>query len=82
MSFLDKLKERTKQIKAAIGDAAAVRRVDEDIRNHRLEICTGCEHLFQATHQCKKCGCFVKAKTWLPSQVCPVGKWPAVDTKE
>lgn len=82
MSFLDKLKERTGQMKAALGDAMAHRRVDESTRNDRLEICLSCEHLMHTTQQCKKCGCFVQAKTWLPSQRCPINKWPAVDDKK
>lgn len=82
MSFLNKLKERTAQMKEALGDAITHRRVSESTRSGRLEICLNCENLLQATQQCKKCGCFVQAKTWLPSQKCPVGKWPAVDDKE
>lgn len=81
MSFIHKIKERTVQVKDALVDAVAQRRVDESIREQRLEICTNCEFLFQATQQCKKCGCFVQAKTWLPSQRCPVNKWPAVTNK-
>jgi hypothetical protein len=41
----------------------------------RMNICLGCEHLVKLTHQCKECGCFMKAKTRLKDATCPLGKW-------
>jgi hypothetical protein len=46
-----------------------------EIRNERLNICKGCEHLFKPTRTCKKCGCFMAAKTWLKHAHCPEDKW-------
>lgn len=43
--------------------------------NKRFDICQGCEHFIKMTGQCKKCGCFMKAKTTLAAATCPVGKW-------
>ena len=80
MSFLDKLKERTAQVQAALSDATSGERVSPEIREERLNICLSCEHLFHPTMSCKKCGCFTKAKTWLPSQKCPVGKWLPIES--
>ena len=43
--------------------------VSESESKKRLNICVGdseflpCEQYFKLTGQCKKCGCFVKAKT-------------------
>jgi hypothetical protein len=51
----------------------------------RLDICKSCPELIQLTKQCKKCGCFMEAKTKLPHASCPLGKWEKVDvsiTKE
>lgn len=48
---------------------------DKETRTERFEICKSCEHLFKLTNTCKKCGCFMKAKTWLASAKCPINKW-------
>ncbi len=50
-------------------------RVEENTRETRLDICLSCEHLFKPTQNCKKCGCFVQAKTWLKNTSCPIKKW-------
>lgn len=46
-----------------------------DVAVKRLEICSTCEHLFQPTKTCKKCGCFMLVKTKVPFVDCPVHKW-------
>ena len=48
---------------------------DQDIIDKRMDICNGCEFLFKPTGSCKKCGCFVKAKTRVATARCPIGKW-------
>lgn len=47
----------------------------EEIANARYEICLGCPELIEVTKQCKKCGCFMVAKTKLSNATCPIGKW-------
>ena len=51
------------------------KRADDDLAKQRLEICLSCPELIQLTVQCKKCGCFMSAKTKLESAKCPIGKW-------
>jgi hypothetical protein len=51
------------------------RRASEDLATQRFDICLSCPELIQITKQCKKCGCFMTAKTKLESAKCPVGKW-------
>ena len=51
------------------------KRVVEEISEHRLSICKGCPEFFTTTSQCKKCGCFMTAKTRLEAAKCPIGKW-------
>ena len=41
----------------------------------RLDICKSCPELIKITKQCKKCGCFMSAKTKLEFAKCPIGKW-------
>ena len=48
---------------------------DDSIISKRLDICKGCEFLFKPTNSCKKCGCFMDAKTKIATARCPIGKW-------
>ena len=48
---------------------------DQDIIDKRVAICNDCEFLVKATGNCKKCGCFIKAKTKVATVACPIGKW-------
>lgn len=41
----------------------------------RYSICKECPELIKLTKQCKKCGCFMNAKTKLKMASCPIGKW-------
>ena len=47
----------------------------EELSSKRYSICKSCPELIKITSQCKKCGCFMKAKTKLEKAVCPIGKW-------
>lgn len=48
---------------------------DEDLSSGRYSICKSCPELIKLTTQCKKCGCFMAAKTKLQKATCPIGKW-------
>jgi hypothetical protein len=48
---------------------------DEDKAKERFYVCKACPELIKLTTQCKKCGCFMKAKVKLEQAVCPIGKW-------
>jgi len=48
---------------------------DTSISDNRMAICKACPELMQLTSQCKKCGCFMAAKTKLELAKCPIGKW-------
>jgi hypothetical protein len=54
-------------------------RVEEAMQKERMSICSTCPQLIQLTKQCKKCGCFMEAKTKLADATCPLHKWSAVD---
>lgn len=47
----------------------------EEKAKKRYEICQACPELIKLTSQCKKCGCFMIAKTKLEKATCPLGKW-------
>jgi hypothetical protein len=49
--------------------------VEEEVANNRYSLCLECPELIELTKQCKKCGCFMAAKTKLKSATCPLGKW-------
>jgi hypothetical protein len=48
---------------------------DDVLALKRFEICQTCPELIKLTKQCKKCGCFMNAKTKLEKATCPIGKW-------
>jgi hypothetical protein len=48
---------------------------DEQVAQSRLDVCMGCDFLIKKTTTCKKCGCFMLAKTKLEKATCPIGKW-------
>lgn len=76
--MLDKLKERIMATKAVVGEAiidTLPNKVPPEIREYRMNTCLDCEHLYKPTSSCKKCGCFMTVKTWMPGQKCPIDKW-------
>ncbi len=48
---------------------------DQDVIDKRWDECANCEFLIKPTNNCKKCGCFMKAKTRVATASCPIGKW-------
>jgi hypothetical protein len=56
-------------------------RVEDAMQKERMSICATCPQLIQLTKQCKKCGCFMEAKTRLADASCPLHKWDAVDMR-
>lgn len=48
---------------------------DQDIIDKRRAECDKCEFLFKPTGNCKKCGCWMTAKTKVATAACPIGKW-------
>mgnify|MGYP003337677022 CR=1 FL=1 len=53
-------------------------RVSDEVKQTRLDICKACPFFMKISHQCRKCGCIMDAKTGLPHAFCPEGKWDAV----
>lgn len=47
----------------------------DEVAEKRYSICQQCPELTRLTKQCKKCGCFMSAKTKLEKATCPLGKW-------
>ncbi len=77
MSFTEKLKNKLN----SIVDVRIF--VPDEVGKDRMSICNSCEHLLHITMQCKKCGCFVQAKTKLANSECPIKKWTLfVDTNK
>ncbi len=51
------------------------KKVEQKVADRRLNICRTCPELVKITQQCKKCGCFMTAKTKYEAAKCPIGKW-------
>jgi rubrerythrin len=73
--MLNKLQEKLKAAAEAAKDLPEMIKVPEEVQAERFSKCEGCEKLYRPTYTCKVCGCFMKVKTWMPSQACPIGKW-------
>ena len=76
--MLSKLKERMAQARDAAQATAAnmlASRVSPEVQEYRYSMCQACEKLYKPTDTCKACGCFMKVKTWIPQQTCPLKKW-------
>ena len=46
----------------------------EKLSKERMKICIDCEH-FTPKGRCKKCGCFMIAKTRTKKASCPIKLW-------
>lgn len=49
--------------------------VSKEEASDRFSICKECPELIPITFNCKKCGCFMTAKTKIKKATCPLGKW-------
>lgn len=41
----------------------------------RLGQCESCPELIRSMKVCRRCGCFMLAKTTMAKATCPMGKW-------
>jgi tetratricopeptide (TPR) repeat protein len=55
--------------------ASGMKTVSPETHRKRLAECARCEH--HTGLRCRICGCFTMAKTLMPHEDCPIGKWPA-----
>ena len=81
--MIELLKQRLKSVSESVADTVntVMPLTYEETRNARLDICKSCEYLIHMTGQCKKCGCFMFAKTHLANASCPIGKWGTAEVK-
>jgi len=49
--------------------------INENDANKRLSICNQCPFFEKNSQRCSKCGCYLKVKTYLKAERCPIGKW-------
>jgi hypothetical protein len=75
--LLQKLKGLSETMTDSIGQIAKGKPVfvESAVQSSRLAICNACPEFIKSTSQCKKCGCFMSAKTRLKVASCPIGKW-------
>lgn len=43
--------------------------------NRRFDMCKQCDLFIESKQMCSKCGCFMKYKTMLLTEKCPIDKW-------
>ena len=56
-----------------------IEKLSKELQEERLSICRDCKFFVSLTQQCKKCGCYMPAKTSLPHAECPKNKWQKID---
>jgi len=78
---LQKLKGLSETMTDSIGEIAKGKSifVEAIIQSNRMATCNACSEFIKSTSQCKKCGCFMSAKTRLKVSSCPIGKWGRED---
>ena len=59
-------------------NAIKIQFVPAEISDERLNICKSCEEFEHTLSRCKKCGCFMIAKTKVARAKCPIGKWQPI----
>jgi hypothetical protein len=50
-------------------------KLNEEEKNKRFDICKNCNWFDPKTEKCFQCGCYLKIKTYLKAESCPIGKW-------
>lgn len=80
--MLNKLKQKMESLARSTEEISVeflIDKVSPEIQKERFSICESCEFLYKPTANCKKCGCFMRIKTWMPRQRCPIKKWGPVE---
>lgn len=74
---LQKLKGLSETVTDSLGEMSKGRPVfvDSGVQSNRMAICNSCPEYISSTSQCRRCGCFMSAKTRLKKASCPIGKW-------
>lgn len=55
--------------------------VPEEVAKSRLDTCNGCDKLL-STGNCSVCFCYVKFKTKVRQEKCPLGKWDSWEPEQ
>lgn len=78
--ILKKLQGLSENITDSIGEIAKGKSAfcSTESTKERLSICRTCPEYISSTSQCRRCGCFMSAKTKLKHASCPLGKWGKV----
>lgn len=50
-------------------------KVSDEVQEIRMSICRQCDQFYAPLKTCNKCGCYMLAKTYIPSSKCPLNKW-------
>lgn len=71
----EKYQEKTRDVKPWDFLNPNTEYASDDLAESRYSTCRSCPELIQLTKTCKKCGCFMSAKTKLLNATCPLNKW-------
>ena len=71
----EKYQEKTRDVKPWDFLNPNTNYASEELAESRYNTCLSCPELIKLTKTCKKCGCFMAAKTKLQDATCPLNKW-------
>ena len=66
--YLEALKKYTLSKQPAITE-------EQTSMKTRMAVCKACDFFNPTLTLCKKCGCVMSIKAFLPKSKCPIGKW-------
>ena len=78
--LMNKLKGLSETVTDSFGELSKGKSVfvESAVQEARMATCRSCEDFNAKTTQCRRCGCFMSAKTRLKAGSCPIGKWGKV----
>lgn len=82
LNLSQKMAQKMKEMRNKSQDAAVVlltEKVTPEVQAARFNICVSCSEFNEILQNCNLCGCFMRVKTWMPNQKCPVDKWLQAD---
>jgi len=49
--------------------------LDNNEVQKRISICHDCKYYDKLHDKCDKCGCYIRAKSIMSTEICPINKW-------
>jgi hypothetical protein len=74
MQMIKSLSSSLKNVSKALIKGEKVR-LSKGEAEERMKICASCEEYIKEENRCNLCGCYMRVKTRIATEKCPIGKW-------